>query len=180
MCDRVAPYVSFFFFFLSLSRLESGASCAQASVNRQTVCIESSIASPLIILCVLYSFPFSLSLSLSLSLFLLFVDRNGLKSETMPRQLMESSIHPSIVVVMAVHMAKHAPSPPLVNLSICLSVCLSACFRRRRRKRNGTSGAHSDRTIRICTTPLVDDARSISSLFLHLGSVFADSAFFYR
>ena len=57
----------------------------------------------------------------------------------MPQQLMESSIHPSIVVAMAVHTAKHAPSPPLVKFSppVNLSVCLSACFRRRRRKGMG-------------------------------------------
>ena len=120
MCDRVAPYVSFF--FLSLSRLESGASCVHASVNRQTVCIESSIASLLVILGVLYSFPFSF--------FFFSVCRSKRVEErddaTATDGIVDSSIdrcHDGSAHGKTCTLSSLGHFPPPVNPSVCLFVC---------------------------------------------------------
>ena len=64
-------------------------------------------------------------------IFSVLTGRSGLRSETTLHKLMEQSIHPSVVVVMAVYAVKHAPSPPLIihiysPLFVGLSVCLLA------------------------------------------------------
>ena len=60
-------------------------------------------------------------------IFSVLTGRSGLRSETAPQKLMEQSIHPSVVVVMAVSAAKHAPSPPLI-IHIYTYIPLFVCW----------------------------------------------------
>ena len=86
-------------------------------------------------------------------IFSVLTGRSGLRSETTLHKLMEQSIHPSVVVVMAVYAVKHAPSPPLIihiysPLFVGLSVCLLADCCRGKGMECGVLGAPRSRAFR--------------------------------
>ena len=132
---RSCGAICLFFFFFFSSRLESGASCVQSSSNRQTACIESSIASPLVILGVLYPFPLSFFFFFSVCRLKRVEERDD---ATATDGIVDSSID------RCRDGSAHGQTCTLTSLGqifpTCQSVCLSVClFSSSSSKRNGTS-----------------------------------------